>query len=184
MSTDALDVIQAEIAGVLARVDRAMVERAAAVLDGAGRIFVAGAGRSGFMAEAFAMRLVHLGFRVHVVGETTAPSLASEDIVVAVSGSGTTAGTLRSAQEAVRVGGHVLAVTTDADSPLVEQARTVLLVPAATKHRRADETATVQPLSSLFDQSVHLLFDAVCLRLAELRDVDNTAARSAHVTTE
>lgn len=184
MSSDPLDVIQAEIAGVLAQVDRTMVERAATVLDDASRVFVAGAGRSGFMAGAFAMRLTHLGLRVHVVGEATAPSLAAGDTLVAVSGSGATAGTLRSAEEAVRAGGQVLAVTTDTASPLAECARTVLPVPAATKHRRADEAATVQPLSSLFDQSVHLLFDAVCLRLAELRGVDNTAARRAHVTTE
>ncbi|NLW76696.1 MAG: SIS domain-containing protein, partial [Methanomicrobiales archaeon] len=32
------------------------------------RIFVVGAGRSGFVAKSFAMRLMHLGFTSYVVG--------------------------------------------------------------------------------------------------------------------
>ncbi|MBA8826458.1 6-phospho-3-hexuloisomerase [Saccharopolyspora lacisalsi] len=184
MSTDPLELIQHEIAGVLTRTDRDEIERVAEELADAERILVTGSGRSGFMAHAFAMRLVHLDLRVHVVGETTAPALAAGDALVAVSGSGTTTGTVRAAEEAVRAGGRVLAITTDAGSPLAESASTLLTVPAATKHRGADEAATMQPLSSLFDQALHLVLDAACLRLAELRAVDNTSARAAHVTTE
>ncbi len=44
------------------------------------RIFLMGAGRSGFEARAFAMRLMHLGFDVHVVGDVTAPTPTSEDL--------------------------------------------------------------------------------------------------------
>ncbi len=40
------------------------------ILEGE-RIFVMGAGRSGLVGKAFAMRLMHLGFSVYVVGETT-----------------------------------------------------------------------------------------------------------------
>lgn len=140
MSTDLLETIQHEIAGVLANTDREPIESAARELDAAERVFVAGAGRSGFMANALAMRLVHLGSRVHVVGETTAPTMTSGDVLVAVSGSGSTPGTVRTAEEAARVGGRVVAVTTDTDSSLASLADTVVPVPAATKHRRAGET--------------------------------------------
>jgi len=182
--TDLLDAIRGEIDGVLRQVRRADLERAAGALHGAERVFVAGAGRSGFMASAFAMRLVHLGLRAHVVGEATAPALAPGDVLVAVSGSGTTAGTVRAAQECRRAGGRVIAVTTDPDAELAAGADEVLHLPAATKHRRAGEAASVQPLSSLFDQVAHLVFDAVCLRLAELREVGHAQAKAAHVTTE
>jgi 6-phospho-3-hexuloisomerase len=184
MEQDLLAVIQAELSGVLSKMDSSVVERAAIALDAAPRVFVVGAGRSGFMADAFAMRLVHLGLTVHVVGEATAPTLRTGDTLVAVSGSGTTAGTVRAAEEARRSAADVIAVTTDPDSALGGLAGLVLHVPAATKNRRAGEAATVQPLSSLFDQSVHLILDAVCLRLAELRRLDNDAAKNAHVRTE
>lgn len=184
MSTELLDVIQSEIAGVLAQTDPGQLETMVSELDAAGRVFAAGAGRSGFMVNALATRLVHLGSRVHVVGEATAPTMANGDVLVAVSGSGTTAGTVRTADEAVRAGCRVLAVTTDPASPLAARAQAILHVPAATKYRREGEAGTIQPLSSLFDQCTHLVFDAICLRLAETRDIDNATAKQAHVTTE
>jgi 6-phospho-3-hexuloisomerase len=51
-------------------------------------IFVAGAGRSGFVAKSFAMRLMHLGFYVYVFGETIAPPVSDGDIIIIVSKSG------------------------------------------------------------------------------------------------
>lgn len=184
MSDDLLEVIQSEIAGVLARLEHAQLESAVAELDSAPRVFVVGAGRSGFIANAFAMRLVHLGLRAHVVGEATAPATGAEDVLVAVSGSGTTASTVRAAEEATGAGGRVVAVTTDTDSSLARLAHSMVAIPAATKHRRDEETTTVQPLSSLFDQCVHLVVDAVCLDLARRRAIDNTAAKRRHVNTE
>ncbi|HET6634987.1 MAG TPA: 6-phospho-3-hexuloisomerase [Streptomyces sp.] len=173
-----------ELTGVLDAVDPAAVAGLADRLQAAGRVFVAGEGRSGFMAKAFAMRLTHLGLRVHVVGETTTPAVADGDTLLAVSGSGTTAGTVRTAEQAVRAGAAVLAVTTAPDSPLAALADTTLTVPAATKYRRPGEAASIQPLSSLFDQATHLVLDVVALRLAHLRDVDNERARAAHANTE
>ncbi len=58
------------------------------------KIFVYGVGRSGFVGKAFAMRLMHLGFNVHFVGETTCPSIKNEDILILVSGSGETFSTI------------------------------------------------------------------------------------------
>ena len=135
--SDLIDTVLQEMTTVLARVSRDEVGALADRLNAAQRVFVAGEGRSGFMAKAFAMRLMHLGLPVHVVGETTTPSVADGDVVVGVSGSGTTAGTVRVAEQAVKVGATVHAVTTDPDSPLARHADVVLTVPAATKYRRA-----------------------------------------------
>jgi 6-phospho-3-hexuloisomerase len=118
---------------------------------------MAGEGRSGLMAKAFPTRLMYLGSTVFVVGETITPAVEPGDTLVAVSGSGATAGTVRFAERAGDTGARVLAVTTAPDSPLARAAETVLEVPAATKHRRAREASTSQPLSSLFDQAVHLV---------------------------
>lgn len=57
---DALQIIQGEITAVLAKVDRDQVSKTVRTLDRAGRVFVTGEGRSGLMATAFAMRLMHL----------------------------------------------------------------------------------------------------------------------------
>ena len=51
-------------------------------------IFLAGAGRSGFVAKSFAMRLMHLGFFVYVFNETIAPPVRDGDIIIIISKSG------------------------------------------------------------------------------------------------
>lgn len=169
---------------MVAKIDRGHVERLTDALVRATRIFVAGEGRSGLMGKAFAMRLMHLGLAVHVVGESTTPAVRSGDTVVAISGSGTTTGTVRVAEQARSSGARVHCVTTDPGSPLAQLCDTVLVLPAATKYRRPGEASTVQPLSSLFDQTTHVVLDVVCLQVAQLRKVDNTAAAAAHANTE
>ena len=142
-SPELVSTILGEIQGVLDTFDYASLDIVAGELNAARHVVVAGEGRSGFMAKAFAMRLMHLGVPVHVVGETTTPALGSADLLVAVSGSGTTASTVRAAQQANAVGGRVIAVTTDPDSPLATAAATVVHVPAATKYRKPGEAATI-----------------------------------------
>jgi 6-phospho-3-hexuloisomerase len=184
VADDPLTTIARELEPVLARVDRGELEETVRALEEAPRVFVTGEGRSGLMARAFAMRLMHLGLTAYVVGETTTPAVGPGDLLVAVSGSGTTGHTVQVAQSASAAGAQVQAVTSDPESPLGQLARTRLVLPAATKHRRPGEAPSIQPLSSLFDQATHLTLDAVCLILAERRQVDNDAARAAHANTE
>ena len=113
-----IDVVLGEIDQAAHRVDEAALRRLADAVMAAPRVFVAGEGRSGFIAKAFAMRLMHLGVPVHVIGETTTPSVGAGDLLVGVSGSGTTTGTVRAADAAVSAGAHVHAVTTDGASAL------------------------------------------------------------------
>jgi 6-phospho-3-hexuloisomerase len=121
---------------------------------------------------------------VFVIGETTTPAVRGGDTVVAVSGSGSTGGTLRVADQATDLGAIVWAVTTDPASALGLAAAAHLVIPAATKYRRPDEAPTIQPLSSLFDQATHIALDVVCLIVATSRGVDNARAGAAHANTE
>jgi 6-phospho-3-hexuloisomerase len=182
--TDDLTTVLSEITGVADKVDRdhigALVDR----LVRAPRVFVAGEGRSGLMGKAFAMRLMHLGLTVYAMGETITPAVGDGDLVVVISGSGTTGGAVRTAESARGAGAGVHAVTTDPASPLGEIADAALVLPAATKYRKADEAPTIQPLSSLFDQMTHIALDVVCLGVARRREVDNDTARRSHSNTE
>jgi 6-phospho-3-hexuloisomerase len=66
------------------------IEKFIGEIMGAQRIYVMGAGRSGLVAKAFAMRMMHLGFQAYVVGETITPALRQGDLMVIFSGSGRT----------------------------------------------------------------------------------------------
>lgn len=182
--TDDLTTVLGEITGVADKIDRDQIGLLIERLTGAPRVFVTGEGRSGLMGKAFAMRLMHLGLTVYAMGETITPAVREGDLVVAISGSGTTGGTVRAAESARTAGATVHAVTTDPDSPLGSVAEAALVLPAATKYRRADEAPTIQPLSSLFDQATHVALDVVCLGVARRREVDNDTARASHSNTE
>jgi 6-phospho-3-hexuloisomerase len=126
----------------------------------AGRVFVAGGGRSGLALRMHAMRLMHLGLTVHVVGETTTPAIGPGDLLIVASGSGTTAGAVAAAGTARDVGARVAALTTDGDSDLAHLAHVIVVVPAARKTDHGG-TASRQYSGSLFEQALLMVLDAV-----------------------
>ncbi|GAA2172065.1 SIS domain-containing protein [Agrococcus versicolor] len=132
----------------------------AALLDDAERVFVHGAGRSGLALRMTAMRLMHLGKRVHVVGETTAPAIGDGDVLLTASGSGSTGAVVTAARTAAEAGAGIAAITAVADSPLGELADAVVVVPAAAKLDRTG-AASAQYAGSLFEQTVVVVGDAV-----------------------
>lgn len=176
--------ILAEIETVIGQIDSRMIKKISAMLVGATRIFVIGEGRSGLMAKSFAMRLMHLGAIVYVVGETITPAIQEGDTLIAVSGSGTTKNVVWTAEKAGGLNAHVIGVTTNPESALASTAIDVLYIPAATKFRRSGEEQTIQPLGSLFDQCVHIIFDTICLHYADLKAIDNQQAFKQHSNLE
>ena len=158
-----LNTVAKEVNEVLQQVKEDQAVDLSKALLQAKRIFVLGEGRSGLMGKAFAMRLMHAGFQVYAVGETITPSIQQDDLLVAISGSGTTGSIVQFAKKAKEAGAEVAGVTTDATSPLAEVSSNVLIIPAATKYRRESEPDTIQPLGNQFDQSLHLLLDAIII---------------------
>lgn len=150
--------LSATLSAVSAEGDQ-LEEFAQAVIQ-AHRIFVAGAGRSGLALRMTAMRLMHLGMTVHVVGETTTPAVSEGDLLLVASGSGTTGSIVRAARQAKGEGAAVAAVTTVPASPLGELADVLAVVPAAEKLDRSG-TVSVQYAGSLFEQAVMLFGDAI-----------------------
>jgi len=149
--------VRDEVAGVLSAVSGDQMARAKTMLTSVGpRWFCSGQGRSGLVAQMIAMRLMHVGFDAHAVGEPTAPSIADGDGLIAISGSGETPVTLHIARLALGFGARMLAVTTRADSTLAGLANVVIEVPTP---------ATGQFGGTLFEQSALLLIDATVLDL-------------------
>ena len=130
------------------------------LLEGAERIFVLGAGRSRLALRMTAMRLMHLGAEVHVVGDTTTPAIGPGDVLLTASGSGTTDSIVRAAARARDTGARVAVITTAATSPLGDLADVQVTVPAAQK-RGGDGATSAQYAGSLFEQAVVVLGDGL-----------------------
>lgn len=181
---ETIDIVAGEISDVLGQVDETQATNLSKSILKSKRIFVSGEGRSGFMGKAFAMRLMHGGFDVYVTGETITPSIETGDLLVAISGSGSTSSIYQYAQKATESGAEVFLVTTNAESKIAEISKGVLVIPAATKKRRPEEPNTIQPLGNQFDQSVHLLLDSIiihALQEGEKADYDQMTKRHANL---
>lgn len=142
------------------QVDYAQVAAIIPLIQHAERVFVVGAGRTGLALKATAMRLMHLGLTVFVVGETTTPAIRKGDLLLAGSGSGTTSTIVKAAEKAVAAGATVVAISTTTDSPLAALATQVVVLPAAQKQDHGG-TISQQYAGSLFEQSVLLLTDTI-----------------------
>lgn len=177
-----IQTVLGEVSAVMNQVNEHQLEEVEAIIQKDRRIFVLGAGRSGLMIKGFAMRLMHIGYTVFVIGETITPSIAKGDVLIAVSGSGTTGSVIEPAEKAAHSGVHVIGVTSNAKSPLAALGEATLIVPGATK--AGDGVASIQLLSTLFDQSVHITLDIVALMLSQRDHVSNESAKATHSNME
>jgi 6-phospho-3-hexuloisomerase len=164
-----LSLVRDEIADTAAKIDAQEIAAFAALLGQTGRVFIAGAGRSGLVLRMAAMRLMHLGLTVHVAGDTTTPAITSDDLLLVASGSGTTSGVVKSAKTAANAGARIAAFTTNPDSPLAALADAVVIIPAAQKTDHGSSVSR-QYSGSLFEQVLFLATEALFQSLWDSTD--------------
>ena len=156
-------------------------------------IFVAGAGRSGYVAKAFAMRLMHLGFSVHVVGEATTPAISPGDLLVAVSGSGETFSVVGIADAARKMNAKVVSITSSPGSTLGKLSNAMILVrgrlPSMLERDYLARQvrgghATMAPMGTLFELSTMVFFDSVVEELMVMKKRGEGFMRKRHSNLE
>ncbi len=171
------------------------VEQFLAELLHAQRIYVMGAGRSGLVAKAFAMRLMHLGLQAFVVGETITPALSKDDVIVVFSGSGKTQTVADIAETARAIGAHICLITSNADSRIGKISDCIVIIE---HHRDEVENDAVEfevrqmlgehksfaPLGTLFETASIVFADAVISRLMEITKTDENALKNRHANIE
>ena len=157
------------------------------------RIFVIGMGRSGFVARAFTLRLMNLGFNVYFVGETVTPSVSKGDILIAISGSGLTRMVLTASEAAKEVGAKVIAVTSHPESPLGKIADHIVVVRGRTKIAKEDdyyvrqlmgEMEPLTPLGTMFENNCMVFLDSLVVELMQRMKVTEEELRARHATIE
>ncbi|RFA94608.1 6-phospho-3-hexuloisomerase [Pyrobaculum aerophilum] len=157
------------------------------------KILVVGVGRSGLVGRAFAMRLRHLGARSYVLGETITPSVEEGDLVVAISGSGTTQIVVAAAEAAKKMKARVAAITSYYDSPLGRVADLVVYIPGRTKVAAMDDYFARQilgvheplsPLGTLFEDTAMVALDAVIAELMKRLGKNEAELAKRHANIE
>ncbi len=155
------------------------------------KILVMGVGRSGLVARAFAMRLMHLGFNVYVLGETITPAMTKDDVFIAISGSGSSTLVVAAAKVAKDVGATVIAITSFPDSPLGKLADHVVVVKGRTKVAGERDYFSRQllgiheplaPLGTIFETSCMIFLDSIIASLMKRLGLTEEDLKRRHAT--
>jgi 6-phospho-3-hexuloisomerase len=140
------------------------------------RIFLCGAGRSGLIARAFAMRLTQLGRIAFVIGESTTPSINNKDLLIIISGSGETKTILDIVKEAKKKKARIISISSKKNSSIVKKSDLFIELKSKTKR----EGKSIEPLGSLFEQSTLIFLDAVILGLIKKIGSNEKKMRRMH----
>ena len=145
------------------------------------QVFVIGSGRSGLVAKAFAMRLMHMGLHAYVVSETTTPALNKGDVMVIFSKSagtqddpqekpkgetkGWTTMVTALAEKVKRLEGNIWLITSEANSPIGKNAHRTIII----EYLRNEKTdyESFGPLGTVFETASLVFADAVISRIME-----------------
>lgn len=146
-----------------------------------GRVFIAAAGRSKMVANMFAMRLMHCGLNVQVVGETTTTQINKFDMLLLVSGSGETKQLINFAEKADEVGSDILLVTASPTSTLRYVADEIFQIGPSSRVLSTDKNL---PLGSRFELATMIFFETVILNIMEQLKLTEDNLRNCHTNLE
>jgi 3-hexulose-6-phosphate synthase/6-phospho-3-hexuloisomerase len=178
---DSLDYIHKKTKDILQIVSKEQVDQIIHSFFKANRIFVYGAGRSGLVSKAFAIRLVHLGFQTFVIGETIGAPVKKGDLVCIVSGSGETIPAVMTAEIAKNLGATLIVVTGRKNSRITKFADITIILSADCTEKERKQFA---PLGTLFEASAWILLDGIIAELMKNKKETEESMRSRHATLE
>lgn len=131
------------------------------------KIVCTGAGRVGLAMRGFAMRLHHLGIDAHFLGETIVPHTGPGDLFIVGSGSGSTGSILKLVEIAKSKEIRIALVTSTNSSPMRRLADVSVILNTPSKLSESSQDLSIQPMTTLFEQTLAIFLDSVVLDLME-----------------
>jgi len=180
-----LDTLEKHVGVLKKEIDPSQVTELIKAIEGADKIFVMGAGRSGFVAKAFAMRPMHLGYNVYVVGETVTPRISKNDVLISISGSGETTSVVNISRKAKElIGSKLVAITQNKSSTLAEMSDVVVLLKAKNKNQKDESISNIAPLGTLFELTALIFLDGLVAELMGLKSLTERDLEKRHAVLE
>ena len=148
-----------------------------------GRIFIYGAGRSGFIGRCFAQRLMHLGIKSCFVSDTVTYRYSKDDLLILISESGETTSPLAIAEKANEIGGEIALFTGNPSSAIGNFSDLIIQVEGKSKDQ-ATSLKTLAPFTSLFDISTLAILDSIGASLMKKLNITETDIDKRHASIE
>ena len=124
------------------------------------KVFIYGAGRSGFVGRCFAQRLMHLGIDSCFISDAVTYRYTKNDLLILISGSGETTSSVAIAQKAREINGKITLLTANINSTIGKLSDCVIKIVGKSKDVATSEK-TLAPYTSLFDISTLSVLDSI-----------------------
>lgn len=169
-----------KLSSILEATDDSYDEKLTAMLDKANRIFLAGAGRSKLVGNFFAMRLVHSGYDVSVVGEIVTPSIKQGDLLIIISGSGETEQLVAFTKKAKDVGADIMLISARSNSTIGDLADAVFQIGTPEMYDKVKGT----PMGTVFELSTLLFLESTISHIIHEKGIPEEIMRERHANME
>lgn len=190
-----MELMAKKIQSITASISDEEVDSFTQAILAADRIYVMGAGRSGLVAKAFAMRLMHLGLTAYVVGETITPAIEKNDMFIAFSGSGNTKSIADVALTAKGIGSTIGLITSNKDSTIGQIADTIVVIESQRDavtdesheyeiRQMMGEHRSFAPLGTIFETTSMVFSDALVSHLMEITHTSEGELKKRHTNIE
>lgn len=161
-----------------------VAERLCDEIETADAIFCYGVGREGLMMRALCMRLMHLGFDAHVVGDMTTPPIGRGGLLLVSAGPGSFSTVLALMETASKAGGRTGVITAEPQGKASMRADAVFHLPAQTMASDTDQPTSVLPMGSLYEIAQLVFFDCIAVLLQRRAGQSLESMRGRHTNLE
>lgn len=179
-----IDEVSNEICAVLQGIDADEINKLINEIKNAEKVFFVGVGRVKLSLDAIAKRLAHLGIDTYVVGQITEPAISAKDLLIVGSGSGESLIPVALVKKAKFYEARITHIGANENSTISKYSDLFVKLPTSTKLNKSDEINSIQPMTSLFEQTLLILGDIVALEIIKSRDIDMKSLWQYHANLE
>jgi len=171
-----------ELDMVLSSIEHNQIEQLVEALLTAEKVFMIGVGRVKISLSALAKRLNHLGIKTWLVGDVNEPAINSNDLLLVGSGSGESLIPKQIAACAQKYHAKIAHLTSSPNSTIASMAN--IVVDFHCNSKSGDGIKTIQPMTTLFEQSLLIFGDLICLELAKRKQLSAAQVAAQHANLE
>ena len=179
-----IEIVLSELSQVFDAIDNCEVEALADAILCAEKVFIVGVGRVLLSIQAFVKRLWHIGIAAYYVGQIDEPAAAPTDLLIVASNSGESIFPLATARKAYGLGIPIAYIGSNPESSVGQLSTLSVQIPVASKLSGEARIKSVQPMTSLFEQTALLLGDMMIIRLIQKKGLDPSKMWSTHANLE
>lgn len=171
-----------ELSTVMSRLEPQSIEEFITSLLDAEKVLVVGVGRVRIALSAFVKRLNHLGISSWLVGDVNEPPISKHDLLLIGSGSGESIFPKNIALCATKYGARLAHLTSSPESSIAKMSDIVVDFHCGSKS--GDGISSIQPMTTLFEQSLLIFGDLICLEIMQRKGLSAEQVASQHANLE